>query len=285
MSIFRYNIPISLSMRGSLMNSLLFCPICQAYLRPTDSSCSSCGRERLLAEIPLEPGKPLWSAYLPGSARGQPVVCDGLVLFAWGTSYAGGGLGALDRLTSKVCWTREVEHNPQTGPVLQGDRVYLAASGLGKSSLACWRLLDGERMWSESFPGFVSSLPLLGEKRIFISTNDGHLHAFDSLDGTPLRGWPQQLEPGKLWLLHYANRLLAVSENGGIYILDSYSHTGAPARAFSFGVKLTSPPALSKDTLYCGADGGQLLALNLKDGRPRVLAGGLKKIVAAPLCT
>lgn len=267
------------------MDSWLFCPICQGYQRPTDPSCPSCRRERLPGEIPAEPGKPLWETTLNGQARGSPAVSGGLVLFAWDILNGGGGITAVKQSSGVEHWQKETGHSPQGGPLIRDNQVFLATSSPIESSLTCWHLENGKQIWSKTVSGFAYSLPCLGEKCIYLASNDGRVYAFDSESGELVRHWPVQLEPGKLWLLQTATGLAAVCESGSVYLLSLDPAETKPVAACSFGAVLTSPPTLHKSTFYCGGKGGLLLALDIRTGKPRTLADDFKKLVAAPLCT
>ena len=269
------------------MHTLLFCPNCQALVRPNEAACPSCGRKRQPDERVTAPGEALWQARLPGLARGRPALSDGLVLFAWGTPSSGGGISAFDALSGEARWPAvHIEHAPVAGPLAQAGRVYLAGQGLLLGgSLVCLSLADGAAVWRKELPGRAVTSLCLEDRRVYAAGEDGLVYCFDSQSGDRVVGWPLHVGDSVVGLLPFGRKLVAVNQSGAVYLLEAHPTGAHPAADCSFKANLTSPPVLHNGTLYCGAEGGLLLALELRSGHLRQVADGFKRLRAAPACS
>lgn len=232
-----------------------------------------------------QPGQPLWQAALDGPGRGQPLLCGNKLLLAWGRRLASGGVMAFDSASGTRLWATPPCSGSVEALACQERRVYYAVAGfLGRGArLACLDLADGRELWSCELSGTCYDPPLVEENRLYLASDDGLVHCLEISHGSEVVHWPVLLTKGRLWLRRCAGQIVAISEAGCAWPLDPLSGSRRLQTRWELGSPVTGPPAVSGEMLYFGAGQGNLLALNGRTGQVRLLAQGMKSIVAAPL--
>lgn len=264
----------------------LFCPNCASYLGPYQSCCS-CGWARLDADRQV-PTALAWSkpATLSGSPRGQPLIFNELILFAWGSPRRGGGVTALQREDGKIRWQIELDF-AVTGIAAEQGRIYFGTTGLlqkGARLYCCnpdTQIPEGEILWKESLPGGVWDAPTVADTRVYAACDDGSLVCLDIRTGAPVPGWPVKVEAGPSWLIESGNQLIVISKTGKILQVDPIH--GSRSSPLTLEKPISARPVIHNTTLYAGCQDGSLIAISLLSRKRSILAQDLKQIVAQPI--
>ena len=119
------------------------------------------------------------AAFMKGSGKASPLVDSGLLL-------AGGGDGVMytfNRTNGKQLWKYRTGGEILAQPMVYQDRVYFGSGdGLFYSLNR-----TGEWQWSVKIGHPVYSAAVAVDGKIVVAANNGHIYAFDPIDGT--RRW------------------------------------------------------------------------------------------------
>jgi outer membrane protein assembly factor BamB len=161
------------------------------------------------------------------------------------------------RLPIATKWSVELTTAVVTGPVADGDRIFLA---LGSAHFVARHAADGRELWriEKNVPTAFTAADGL----VFISAGDA-IEALRGADGA------------SAWLVPRVKPVAPLVVAGGMLfavtseeILAISTKDGAIAwRKPAGGVR--EPPAIDGDRLYLGADDGRLVAMDVADGTPR----------------
>jgi outer membrane protein assembly factor BamB len=88
-------------------------------------------------------------------------------------------LWARDLMTGDLIWASEDPHTmyKAAGPTIVDDYVYIG--GGMKSGIDCYRIADGQRVWSYPTGDMVYSTPAVVDGRLFVGCHDGKLYCFE----------------------------------------------------------------------------------------------------------
>ncbi|MES2459569.1 MAG: PQQ-binding-like beta-propeller repeat protein, partial [Armatimonadota bacterium] len=209
-------------------------------------------------------GKPRWKretggSVLAGAAKAGDVVC---------ITSTDRKIYGLDSTSGTVRWTQQVESLYQSAAITDGTRFYL---GGWDNKFRCLDAKTGTPIWTNTFgrsfyyaPAIGS--PTLGDGKVFVTSNDGLLHAMDAVSGKVL--WETEAMS-----LGYSGPLF---QNGKIYNA-SLTGTGL-VRAFDAetGAKQWETPtgsviydsscAAVNGTVFVGSVNGIFSAIRQSDG-------------------
>lgn len=174
----------------------------------------------------------------------------------------------LDTATGAVRWTQPVESLYQSAAITDGDRFYL---GGWDNKFRCLNAKTGAPVWTNTFgkafyfaPAIGS--PTLGDGKVFVTSNDGLLHAMDAASGEVL--WET-----KALMLGYSGPLLqnhkiynaSLSDDGSVYSFDAA--TGEKQWETKTGsVIYDSSCASVNGTVFVGCVNGIFSAIRQSDG-------------------
>ena len=208
----------------------------------------------------LREGTKLWEY------RGVPVeasilVVDDLIVF--GDVEA--KIVAIGRTTGLVEWVYTFEDVATifAGPTEVGDGRIVAATEAGE--IACIDLADGSQEWHSRIDGAVESSIASDERRVYIPTTRGTLHAFDARTG--------RLE----WMYRAPDRMTrltgaAVSGESVVFggsdgLLRAVDvESGSTLWTFETDGTFAAPPAISGSLVFAGAMDREFFAIGLADG-------------------
>jgi outer membrane protein assembly factor BamB len=208
-----------------------FCPQCQRFINPTQKECLTCGWQRPAAEQVTPAGKERWHARLDGPVRGRAVTWEDLVIFAWGSREGGGGVAAFDAWRGEERWKFRTQYAVEAGAALAGGRVVFATLGfMGQGAeLYCLEAAGGAPAWERPIPLSAGVLsPPLVVENLFV---------------------------------------FAATEDGlvhGFRLADGSILPSWPAQLSRGRNGLVE----DRDRLVVACEAGQVVALNLKNGRP-----------------
>jgi outer membrane protein assembly factor BamB len=132
---------------------------------------------KTLASYSLD-GDVQWTAVV-GSMLETPDVAGPILVIATSEPAV---LAALDRRSGAVLWRRELTVTPATGPVIDGDTVYLGS----EEGLEARRLADGEALWTAALGAMATRPVLASADRLLCTTTDGAILLLNRASGALL---------------------------------------------------------------------------------------------------
>ena len=221
-----------------------------------------------------------WPAYL-GAPRHDASAAESLVaapLRAWrtaaGRSVRGGVaigdsvivVGTADRTVvllerdkGRVLWRRRVPGTVAGGPLLDGDRVFVATQATPKGRVMALRLKTGATLWEAASDGVSAPLALSDSLLIAIS-DAGVVQAFDAATGTPV--WQRSVRrAARSAPVPVADGIVVATIGDSLYLLETT--TGAIRARMATPGTILGTPATDGEHLYCATTAGRLLSLAL----------------------
>ncbi len=299
-----------------------FCPSCGAYF-PFGAACPSCQHTRTPLATPSDPGRPLWTATLPGAPALRPALAhiDGraLLLLPWGSHDAGtGGVVALDAADGSRAWDTPLDM-PVEGGVAVAEAAGVAVVGLARrgpfSSEGALAALDLRTGGEDRWPGrvqtaaAVEAAPVTDDARAYAAASDGQLYCVEALSGRLVWRKPVVKTPVRIpappvlslarglaqAILVGTYRVTQWQDDGKLVALDPAGRPLWPSPADAGG-QVRGAPVIAGGRVYVAASRGNppvgvLSAFDLRTGKacwpqPFTIpapAGSRSDIVAAPL--
>jgi outer membrane protein assembly factor BamB len=203
--------------------------------------------------------RPLWHTAVGHAVRGGAAF--GETVMAVGTVER--QVVLLDRATGQVLWKSRLKGTVHGGPLLDGDRVYVATEESPEGRVYALSLRDGRQLWSTRTGGVAAPLALAGDT-LYAASDRGILFRLGT-DGGKI-AWRRQLSG--------APRAGAVPTPAGIAVATTSdtlflvaAGTGEIAQRLALPGSVLDAPALdsSRTRLYLGTTGGHVLAVGLPD--------------------
>jgi outer membrane protein assembly factor BamB len=232
-------------------------------------------------------GKAAWQFDIEGGGS----EAGGVVWAPTDTLFCGGGDGfvyAIDRRTGRQRWKHGVVADaPPDPPGFPGARARLGKSParltgvatdgrtvfqsvFDQSRVVAIDAATGERRWSFQARGWIHGAPAVGERHVFVGSQDGRLYCLDKATGNQAWSFAThgrvESTPGLA-----DDRVFVASCDGTFYCLE----VATAAIAWSFttdrgptGMRaIYSRPILTPDAVYFAAGEGQAYALGRENGR------------------
>ncbi|HEX9610561.1 MAG TPA: PQQ-binding-like beta-propeller repeat protein [Gemmatimonadales bacterium] len=212
-------------------------------------------RHDVAADETLNPDpRPLWRAAVGRAVRGSPAFGEAVLAVGTADRY----VALVDRASGDVLWRQRIAGTIHGGPLLDGDRLYVATEQ-PEGRVYALRLRDGKPIWRTRVGSVVAPLAYDGEG-LFAGTEHGVVVRLD-----PERG-------GVTWrrALAGAIRAAPVTTPHGVavattadtlYLLDGA--TGAVLARLATPGAVLATPATDGGRLYAGTTGGRVLAVEL----------------------
>ena len=146
--------------------------------------------DRTLVALRATDGQELWRHRLGFNVTANPSISGGRVYVPLEAD-SGGAVRALDLSTGDYVWERTLTGVP--GPILALDAIFVGATDNFFYRL---RLDDGRVDWYVRTGGDIYGLPAIDEERVYVTSLDNIVRAFDRENGAqrwrmPLRGRPE----------------------------------------------------------------------------------------------
>ena len=197
--------------------------------------------------------QPVWRTDVGRGIVGAPALTEGLVAVA----QVDRQVAVLDRATGEVIWRKRLTNPPGGGPLVDGDRLYIATQEEA-GRVHALRLADGKSVWAQAL-GDVAAPLALDDTVVIAATTAGTVAAFGASEGR------------RVWRVHVpgAIRTAPVPVPGGIvvatgsdslYLLDR--RTGAVRRRIGLRGTALATIALADSLLVVGTTAGDLAAFD-----------------------
>ncbi len=241
--------------------------------------------------LSLSSGTLIWEYDLPAHSFSTPAVYNDMVyvgcketLFSDDTFFVLDANGNGDG-TTDVLWNATLGSIGRSSPVISDDKVFVVSEekgiGFSRMKLTALDAITGEVFWDEyvsrrmsikidiTNPHIVATLadstPAVYENKIFVSSPDGNIVAFETNNGTELWKTP-------------------------IYMKSLFSLMTGEEKIFPIlsNKILTTSPSFADGKIYVGTPDGNLYALDASDGAENVIFESLPKrenhaIVTSPI--
>ena len=199
--------------------------------------------------------RPLWHVAVGRAVRGSPAVAEAIV--AVGT--ADRNVALVDRSTGDLLWRSRVDGTIRAGPLLDGDRLYVASEGQLDGRVYALRLRDGKVLWRARVGSVVAPLAFDGAA-LFAGTEEGL-----ALRIEPERGhvqWRTQLEGAVRAAPVVTPQGVVVATTADmLYLLDQ--NTGTIRSHLELPGTVIGTPATDGRRLYMGTMNGLVVAIDL----------------------
>jgi outer membrane protein assembly factor BamB len=198
-----------------------------------------------------------------------PTVVDGKLFTA---THGGPNLDARDATSGKLLWRRRVcirfgdgscLYASPFGPLAAGDGIVYVTNYAG--GMAAYDVDTGHQLWSRlvGSGNLISTAPVVEGDVVYISVNDGRVHALNRLTGAELWSAPVGRFNHSTPALA-SGVLYAGSDSNGITAIDA--KTGTVRWQQSAVGSVRTSPAVANGVVYLGAGDGRLYALDTQTG-------------------
>lgn len=203
--------------------------------------------------------QPVWRAAVGRGIAGAPALTEELVAVA----QVDRQVAILDRATGEVIWRRRLANPPGGGPLVDGDRVFVATQEASGRVYAL-RLRDGKGVWSEAVGDAAAPLAL-DDTLVLAATTAGVVAAFGVTEGQ--RVWRTRV-PGAVRTVPVPVRggIVVATGSDSLFLLDRA--TGAIRLRIGLHGSAVAAVALGDSCLLVGTSAGSLVALDATGFRP-----------------
>jgi outer membrane protein assembly factor BamB len=194
-----------------------------------------------LRALDAETGRELWAFATPFAINSSPAVADGLVYFG-GTDRM---VYAVDVATGEERWAFDAGGHLQSSPVVANGVVHTGVLGQYFYAL---HARDGRRRLEFFFGSAVFSSPAVVGETVYVTTENGNLHAIDG----GARSWPREHDLRRYLLRAYVWGWLKgqpAPQSGSLWQLE-------------IGGTAKSTPLVANSSLFAGF-GRRLVAVDL----------------------
>lgn len=215
-------------------------------------------------------GKPRWIATWPSPTDTlyAAPVVDGGVVFV-AAGGPDGGAYALDATTGKTVWKTSHILGFDARPLAADGAVYFASQSA--DTLVALDEKTGATRWSTGSSGIVSA-PVAGAGLVYVAGADEIIRAFNATDGTP--AWTFQTG-GSAAVPLFATGAAMALDGGTLYagaqggmVYALDAATGKQRWSASAGSPVDSAPAVAGGAVFVTTESGKIMAFRASDGAP-----------------
>ena len=226
-----------------------------------------------LDSVSIDP-QSVWHTDVGRGIVGAPALTEDLVVVA----QVDRQVALLDRSTGDVIWRHRLANPPGAGPLVDGDRVYVATQE-DRGRVHALHLATGGVVWS-AFVGDVAAPLAMDDSTVFAATTTGLVAAHGAANG--VRRWRAQL-PGAVRAapLPTAAGIVVATTSDSIFLIER--GTGAVRVRRALRGSVLGAPALADSLVLVATSAGELIALGPDSLAPRWrvdLGGGVVGFVA-----
>ena len=198
----------------------------------------------------------------------------------------------INNARSPLLWRYKVGNTVMSAPAIADGTIYFGSLGRADSGFYVLDSNTGQERWHISTNASVSWTPLVWNKNVYFSTDDGFFYGLDAETGA--EKWhfgpdQRELDPSECnkCALHFRPAVLvegiiyAGSLDHHLYVLDA--KTGVEKWRFSAGDSISEPPAIVGNRVYVSSMDGNLYVLDTSTGKEVTRFSNSKGIYAGPL--
>ena len=199
--------------------------------------------------------RPQWTTDVGRAVRGSPALGETVVALG----LAERQVVLLDRATGQPIWRQRVEGTVLSGPLLAGDRLYVATEEAPEGTVYALALTDGRRLWSRRAGSVAAPLALDGPA-LYAATEAGLVLRLNAEKGSVVwrRALPGAVRAGPV---PTALGLVVATTSDTVFLLDP--ETGAVRARSATPGAVVGTPAVSGSRLFLATTAGRLLEIAL----------------------
>ena len=202
--------------------------------------------------------QPVWRSDVARGIVGAPALTEDLVA----VSQVDRQVAVLDRATGDVIWRHRLSNAPGSGPLVDGDRLYVATQE-ERGEVRALQLGTGASLWSARV-GDIAAPLALDDSTVYAGSTEGYVVALHS--GSGARLWRVRLAGAvRAAPVPTSAGLVVATTTDSIFLLDR--GTGAVRARRGLTGSIVATPASLDTLIIAGTTGGDLVAL-----RPEGLA-------------
>jgi len=201
--------------------------------------------------------RPLWTVDVGRAVRGSPAL--GETVLAVGTVER--VVALVELATGQALWRTRLSGTISGGPLLEGDRLYVATEASPDAKIYALRLRDGQPIWSTRTESVVAPLALEGDT-LYAATETGEVLRLETAGGRVT--WRRRLPGGgaaRAGPVPAASGLAVATTADTLYLLDRA--TGEIRSRLPTPGAVLATPACDGRRLYLGTTEGHLVAVDL----------------------
>ena len=201
--------------------------------------------------------RPLWTVDVGRAVRGSPAL--GETVLAVGTVER--VVALVELATGQALWRTRLSGTISGGPLLEGDRLYVATEASPDAKIYALRLRDGQPIWSTRTESVVAPLALEGDT-LYAATETGEVLRLETAGGRVT--WRRRLPEGgaaRAGPVPAAGGLAVATTADTLYLLDRA--TGEIRSRLPTPGAVLATPAFDGRRLYLGTTEGHLVAVDL----------------------
>ena len=199
--------------------------------------------------------RPLWRTTVGRAVRGSPAF--GEAILAVGT--ADRTVVLVDRASGDVLWRQRLDGTMRAGPLLDGDRLYVATEAQPDGRVYAIRLRDGVKIWRTRVGSVAAPLAYDGDA-LYAGTEGGAVVRLDPEGGRV--AWRRMLHGAiRAAPVPTPHGLAVVTTADTLYLLDRA--TGEVRARLATAGAVLATPATDGRRIYLGTTGGRVVAVDL----------------------
>jgi outer membrane protein assembly factor BamB len=199
--------------------------------------------------------RPLWHTTVGRAVRGSPALGETVIV----VGVADRVVTLVDRATGQALWRARLAGTIHAGPLLDGDRIYVATEATPDARVYALRLRDGGTLWSTKTESIVAPLALDGDT-LYAATEAGTVLRLET-DGGKVT-WRRRLGGGaRAAPVPAADGIVVATTADTLYLLERASGQ-VRTRVHTPGA-IIAAPAFDGARLYAATTAGRLLAIDL----------------------
>jgi outer membrane protein assembly factor BamB len=199
--------------------------------------------------------RPQWTTDVGRAVRGSPALGETVVA----VGLAERQVVLLDRASGEPIWRHRVEGTVLSGPLLAGDRLYVATEEAPDGAVYALALRDGHRLWKRRAGSVAAPLALDGAA-LYAATERGLVLRLDPEKGGVV--WRRTLAGAvRAGPVPTPEGLVVATTSDTLFLLDPETG-GVRARSATPGA-VVGTPAVSGSHLFLATTAGHVLAVGL----------------------
>lgn len=228
--------------------------------------------------LPVEPPpRRVWLAQTGQAVRGAPAIGPDVVAVTSTDRY----LTLLERTNGKVFWRTHLDGTLAAGPLLRGDRLFVATEAAPDARAYALRLANGKPIWKVDVKGGVAAPLVLDGGDVLLGTEPGTVWALDAQTGDVR--WRSKLNGAiRAQPLITPQGVLVFTTDDSMFLLHRGDGKVLERRPTPGGGTVLGTPALDSATAYLATTAGEVVALDLATLAPRWTVSAGDVVYGAP---
>src|SRR3989442_243231 len=202
--------------------------------------------------------RPLWHTGVGRAVRGSPALGESVIV----VGVADRVVALVDRATGQALWRARVGGTIHGGPLLDGDRIYVATEATPDARVYALRLRDGQTVWSTRTEGILAPLAL-DRDTLYAATPAGRMLAIE----LPALSVAWDLPAGDAVFgapVVAHDTVYVLARNGTLWLVPK--DRPSEARSYALGITATAGPMPVASGVLVASVSGEVLLVDRRSG-------------------